>query len=134
VLVGSDPKSGKLRFSVSGVDRVLEQNHYRDYREENKQVVASSLGSLGDLLRAKLGLESSPEADSAAPEAHGAAPKAQAAAPAVDAPQRQPTPARPVAAVAAAAPVAKPPPAPSQPSAKDSAPQDMPDGVHRRRR
>ncbi len=135
VLVGSDPKSGKLRFSVSGVDRVLEQNHYRDYREENKEVVAGSLGSLGDLLRAKLGLESSPEAE--APAAHSAAPAA--------APQGQATPARSAAALSAAAPsaAAQPvqpaaapakPPAPSQPSAKNSAPQDMPDGVHRRRR
>src|SRR5690606_19849778 len=91
VVVGSDPKSGKLRFSVSGVDRVLERNHYRDYREENKEAVAGSLGSLGDLLRAKLGLESSPEPQ---PAPAAAVQPARPAAPVQPAPI-QPAPAAP---------------------------------------
>ena len=124
VVVGSDSKSGKLRFSVSGVDRVLEQNHYRDYREENKEVEAGSLGSLGDLLRAKLGLESSPEAQPPAPIAASASPKQPPAPPSA--------PPRAIAQPAAA--VAKPPPGrPAQPVAGGK-PESMPEGVHRRRR
>ncbi|MCA9640644.1 MAG: S1 RNA-binding domain-containing protein [Myxococcales bacterium] len=120
VVVGTDPKSGKARFSVSGVARVLERNNYRDYRQGSPTSGGGSLGSLGDLLRAKLGIEETPAAEptKAAPAAPPAAAKS------ADLPKVAPGLAS--APAAKLEPAAKPAPAAS--------PEHMPDGVHRRKR
>ncbi|MCA9629782.1 MAG: S1 RNA-binding domain-containing protein [Myxococcales bacterium] len=112
VTVGSDPKSGKLRFSVSGVARVLERNNYRDYRQGSQQAGGGSLGSLGDLLRAKLGIEAPSDTAELTP---APAPQGSAsAAPSQSSPSQS---------------------SPSQSSpSQSSAPSHMPDGVHRRKR
>lgn len=57
--------AGKLRFSISGVARAEERSNYRDFAQQQKgggggegkaaAPTGKSLGSLGDLLRGKLG-------------------------------------------------------------------------------
>ncbi|MGE0320687.1 MAG: 30S ribosomal protein S1 [Polyangiaceae bacterium] len=115
VVVGTDPKSGKARLSVSGVARVLERNNYRDYRQGSPTSAGGSLGSLGDLLRAKLGIEEPPPAEPAKAEPARTTPAAPA----------QPAVTKPTEAAKPAAPAALP---------KASGPEHMPDGVHRRKR
>jgi small subunit ribosomal protein S1 len=57
VLVSSDPASGKLRFSVSGVASVEERRNYRDYSaRDSAGSTAAGFGSLGDVFRQRLGL------------------------------------------------------------------------------
>lgn len=126
VVVGTDPKSGKARFSVSGVARVLERNNYRDYRQGSPSTSGGSLGSLGDLLRAKLGIE--------APAEPVEPVKATLEAPAPAA-QPKATPAAQPKATPAAQPKATPAPVPRGPQGTTpGAGMHMPDGVHKRKR
>ncbi|MEZ4219291.1 MAG: S1 RNA-binding domain-containing protein [Polyangiaceae bacterium] len=85
-------KSGdRLRFSVTGVARVEERKNYREFSGGR----GGSLGSLGDVLRQKLGLPDAPPAsESAAAETRAATPAAptaetRAAAPAAPTPRRE---------------------------------------------
>ncbi len=126
VVAGVDPKSGRLRLSVSGVDRVIERSNFKSYRE-GATSGGGGLGSLGDVLRAKLGL--SAEAPSApAPSAPPAVSPRAEAAPAASAPPR--------AQAASPAPVKAP--APAAAPAAPAPPKDRPpighEGVVRRRR
>ncbi len=124
VLLSHEPGSGKLRFSASGVEGVQERQNYRDFSSGG----GGSLGSLGDVLRKKLGL----------PEPPPEAPK-RAEPPAPKAPP--PEPARAEPPTPAAAPAVPPPPAPAQPAPKAAAPEPVekerrpdPPGVVRRKR
>lgn len=131
VLLSRDPDSGKLRFSARGVESVVERQNYRDFSRGG----GGSLGSLGDVLRQKLGLpEPPPDAPKPAappPEREAATSPAEARAPspapAAPAPQ-QPEPATQKPEPAPQAPV---PPA-QEPAQKERRPD--PPGVIRRKR
>jgi small subunit ribosomal protein S1 len=57
VVTHRDPQSGKLRFSVSGVADVQERRNYREFAAAGRPATrTNAMGSLGDLLRAKLDL------------------------------------------------------------------------------
>jgi small subunit ribosomal protein S1 len=62
VLASYDPETGRLRFSVSGVNTVEEKRHHREYSE---RALGGSFGSLGDVLRDKLPKESAKAAERA---------------------------------------------------------------------
>lgn len=101
-----DPKSGKLRLSATGVSRVQERQHFRDYKSasggksKGKGGSGGGLGSLGDLLRDKLGLpEEAPAKET---------PKATAA------PEQSPVQKAAPAAVAAKTPRFEPKPKPQK--------------------
>ncbi|MBN1656436.1 MAG: S1 RNA-binding domain-containing protein [Deltaproteobacteria bacterium] len=59
VLLEKDPSSGKLRFSVSGVLEAAERKSFREYEVQKNRANESSdgLGSFGELLQKKLGVE-----------------------------------------------------------------------------
>lgn len=59
VLISRDSKDGKLRFSAVGVAGVEERRNYKEFSETQTRSAAGSLGSLGDVLRQKLGLSES---------------------------------------------------------------------------
>ncbi|HMJ13279.1 MAG TPA: S1 RNA-binding domain-containing protein [Polyangiaceae bacterium] len=61
VLLSRDAASGKLRFSMVGVAGVEERRNYREFSQAGGGAEApSSFGSLGDLLRDKLGAAATP--------------------------------------------------------------------------
>ncbi len=124
VLLSHDPTSGKLRFSASGVEGVQERQNYRDFSGGR----AAGFGSLGDMLRKKLGLpEPPPEAKAPAPEKPPAPVSAATPAP-PERPAAPPAePSRPAAAPAPAAPPAKPA------QATETARRPDPPGVIRRK-
>lgn len=85
VVTHRDPQNGRLRFSVSGVADVEERRNYREFAAAGRPTGSSSaMGSLGDLLRAKLDLSAAP-APSAASRAEA---PPQAEAPRAEAPPR----------------------------------------------
>jgi hypothetical protein len=56
VLLSRDSGSGKLRFSATGVSAVEERKNYREFSARGpSQASGATLGSLGDVLRGKLG-------------------------------------------------------------------------------
>jgi small subunit ribosomal protein S1 len=56
VLLSRDSGSGKLRFSATGVSAVEERKNYREFSARGpSQTSGGTLGSLGDVLRGKLG-------------------------------------------------------------------------------
>jgi small subunit ribosomal protein S1 len=99
VVVQRDASRGRLRFSAVGVARVEERKNFRDFAQSS----AGSLGSLGDVLRKKLGLpDAAPEppaavapAQTAAAASHGPAPEASRAGTALDSPAAAPAERRP---------------------------------------
>ncbi|HYO94637.1 MAG TPA: S1 RNA-binding domain-containing protein [Polyangiaceae bacterium] len=68
-LVVVNQAGGRLTFSATQVARVEERKNYRDFASTGAAPAPSSLGSLGDLLRQKLGLPSAPAPDAATPVA-----------------------------------------------------------------
>jgi small subunit ribosomal protein S1 len=61
VVVTSRDGSGKLRFSVTGVAAVEERRNYREFTAAGKEKgEGGGLGSLGDIMRQKLGLPDAP--------------------------------------------------------------------------
>lgn len=60
---------GRLTFSATQVARVEERRNYREFSTTGQSTSSSSLGSLGDLLRGKLGT-STPEARNARGDVH----------------------------------------------------------------
>ena len=87
VLTNRDAGSGKLRFSITGVARVEERRNYHDFSSRGGAAGGQGgLGSLGDVLRAKLGLPEPPPEEPPAP-----APSPVAASPA-PAPSLDPNP------------------------------------------
>lgn len=64
VVVARDAARGRLRFSAVGVARVEERQNYRDFAAAS----GGPLGSLGDLLRKKLGLPETPVEEPAPPK------------------------------------------------------------------
>ncbi|MBN2196337.1 MAG: S1 RNA-binding domain-containing protein [Polyangiaceae bacterium] len=67
VVVQRDAQNGKLRFSVSGVADVQERRNFREFAAVERPATRSGgMGSLGDLLRAKLDLPA-PAVEPAAP-------------------------------------------------------------------
>lgn len=123
VLLSRDASSGKLRFSVAGVAGVEERKNFKEFSATTSGSTAAGLGSLGDVLRQKLGLPPAPPEPPAprvvAPDPAPAAAAATGAASAASTPGGS----------AAPAPVA---PAPSAPVRRN--PPNDPVGVHRRRR
>jgi hypothetical protein len=103
VTLKRDSKDGKLAFSAVRVAGVEERNNFREFSETKPQAT-EGLGSLGDLLRSKLGIEAPPEPAARAPEPTPAPPHASATA----------TPAR---VEATSEPTPAPPPAPAKPGA-----------------
>jgi len=99
VLMSRDAVSGKLRFSITGVARVEERRNYRDFSSRGGTAASQGgLGSLGDVLRAKLGLPEPPPEEPPAPPPAPVAPPGAPDAPVVPASARaEPAPA-PVAA------------------------------------
>ncbi len=80
VVASQEQQGGKLRFSMTGVGRVVERKNFREYnaegatRDKAGTRGAGSVGSLGQMLRDKLGLPPLPvlhkeSASPAAPEA-----------------------------------------------------------------
>ncbi|MBX3184239.1 MAG: S1 RNA-binding domain-containing protein [Polyangiaceae bacterium] len=135
VVAGVDPKSGRLRLSVSGVDRVIERSNFKSYRE-GAASGGGGLGSLGDVLRAKLGL---PAEAPSAPAPSAPAPVQAPAASTPTHPSSAPSPTHPSSAPAPAAAPPAPVKAAPAPVVTQAAPQkDRPpirhDGVVRRRR
>ncbi|MBX3130038.1 MAG: S1 RNA-binding domain-containing protein [Polyangiaceae bacterium] len=108
-------RGDRLRFSATGVARVEERKNYKEFSAGSGG--ASGLGSLGDVLRKKLGL---PDAPPPAPEP--SPPAAPAASPSAPSPS-----------VATAAEPAPPPPPAARPE-DVTAPLSSRDGVVRRRR
>ncbi len=99
VLVNLDKNTGKMRFSMTGVDEVRERQNFKEYSGAGTtKSKAAGMGSLGDLMRKKLGLpepepapEPEPETEEPKPVAEKAAPvEVQSKAPAVPAPAPAP--------------------------------------------
>ncbi len=103
VLLSRDATSGKTRFSVRGVAGVEERRNFREF--SGASATHSGLGSLGDVLRKKLGLPEPP-------------------------PEPEPPPAPVAKPEPAPAPVAKPEPAPV--AAAKPAPAPRPSAAHER--
>jgi small subunit ribosomal protein S1 len=121
VVLSRDAQSGRMRLSKARVADVEERQNYQDFSRGTSASAAptKSLGSLGDLLRSKLGMP--PEAPPPPAEAAAPAPERAAPAPAVPAPAPQ----------KAAAPA----PEPARKAERDAAPRAPdPPGVVRRRR
>ncbi|MCC6214225.1 MAG: S1 RNA-binding domain-containing protein [Polyangiaceae bacterium] len=76
VLLSRDARNGRLRFSARNVARVEERRNFREFAAGTAQ--ASTLGSLGDVLRRKLGLPDAPPEPPAPPAPAPAAPPAPA--------------------------------------------------------
>lgn len=136
VVTSKDPSSGRLRFSRTRVADVEERKNYREFSRGSAGGAAPArLGSLGDLLRQKLGLpEPAPEPEPApapkprpepAPEPERVAlrPAEPTAEPATQ-PTAEPT----------AQPTAEPRPAPRAAPTERREPRPDPPGVVRRRR
>ena len=114
VLVNLDKNTGKMRFSMTGVDQVRERQNFQEYSGSGTtKTKTAGMGSLGDLMRKKLGLpepEPAPEPEEPTPVAAQTAPaEVQSKAPVAAA---RPV-ARPPEAAATPAPVAAKPPAPA---------------------
>lgn len=87
---------GRITFSATEVARVQERTHYREFTGSNAASAAPTLGSLGDVLRKKLGGAAPPVEAPAKTEATpkaGAATKPDVAAPAVKRESHAPLPA-----------------------------------------
>jgi len=76
-------EAGKIRFSATQVARVEEANNFREFAQGQKSAGESgapaeanraTLGSLGDVLRTKLGLSSGAASESATPRPPAAKP------------------------------------------------------------
>ncbi len=82
VVTHREQQSGKLRFSVSGVADVEERRNYREFAAAGRPAPRSGgMGSLGELLRAKLDLPlpaAEPPPEPAAPPVAGPPPPAPA--------------------------------------------------------
>jgi hypothetical protein len=74
VTLKRDSKDGKLAFSIVRVAGVEERNNFREFSETKPQA-KEGLGSLGDLLRSKLGIE----APAQPPEPPAAPPRSEPA-------------------------------------------------------
>ncbi len=82
VVVVSRDGAGKVRFSVSGVAAVEERRNYREFAAAGKGRGSSSgLGSLGDIMREKLGLPPATAGDTETGAAVAAPPTAPDSAP-----------------------------------------------------
>ena len=69
VLLSRDATSGKLRFSATGVSAVEERKNYREFSARGPgQASGATLGSLGDVLREKLGGSARKTAPEQAPQ------------------------------------------------------------------
>jgi ribosomal protein S1 len=119
---------GKLRFSERRVEDVLERRNYREFSAGGQSSGGSSMGSLGTLLRQKLGLPEPPPDAAPAPKAE--VPKSEL-----------PKPEAPAAEAASAKPAPAPSPAAAEPQAKPHAPsqepktqRELPGGVVRRKK
>ena len=130
VLVNLDKNTGKMRFSMTGVDQVRERQNFQEYsggggKPKSK---ASGLGSLGDVMRKKLGLPE-PEPVVETPE-----PVVENVAMPVDV--RRTMPEAPAALAEAAARASATPAKPAPPAAPaiPKARRPDPDGVVRRKK
>jgi small subunit ribosomal protein S1 len=121
VLLKRDPVSGKLSFSAQSVAGVEERKNYREFSGAPSN--AHSLGSLGDVLRKKLGLPEPPASDN--PPAPAPAP-ASALAPSL-APE-------PSGSAADSHPPKQTQPEPAPPSEPARSRAEPPPGVVRRKK
>lgn len=128
-LVVVNQAGGRLTFSATQVARVEERKNYRDFASTGAAPAPSSLGSLGDLLRQKLGLPSAP-APEPAPQTPPASPQPE---PALQPPIAASAPA-PTARVATAAPGPARAPVTPDAGASERVAKAFSDGVIRRRR
>jgi small subunit ribosomal protein S1 len=128
VVLTRDP-TGRLSFSAAKVGAAEERQNFADYGKA--EASSASLGSFGELLRAKLGLPEPPPAPKAVPAPAAAAP-IPAPAVAVQPTKLAAPPADPNAPTAASRVFVDPTPAPAKKGPKPHT-GDLPTGVVRRK-